>query len=72
MKSVSLRTNIKCDGCVSTVTPFLSKVEGLENWSVDLKDPSRVLIATVADDVSARDLQEALEAAGYTGVPLTP
>ena len=40
---VKFKTNIKCVGCIQTVTPFLDKVEGLEQWEVDLTSPDRVL-----------------------------
>lgn len=66
MKTIKLKTNIKCDGCISTVTPFLAKVEGLENWSVDLKDPARTMTAEVKDETSEAEVQEALAEAGYS------
>ena len=71
MKSVRLKTNIKCDGCVKTVTPFLAKVEGLENWSVDLLDPARTMTASITDSSSAEEIQKALVAAGYSGEVLS-
>ncbi len=67
MKTIKLKTNIKCGACVNTVTPFLSKVEGLENWSVDLQDPGRTMTALVKDNISETEIQKALSEAGYTG-----
>ena len=71
VKSVKLKTNITCAGCLNTVTPFLQKIKGLENWSVDLQDPSRTLTATMDDTISAEDIRNALAAAGYVSEAIT-
>lgn len=70
MKTARFKTNIKCMGCVATVTPFLNKTEGIKSWEVDLKNPDRILTATVADDNAIAALQQALENAGYSGEPI--
>jgi copper chaperone len=43
MKTLKFKTNIKCGGCIATVTPHLNALDGVENWKVDLENPDRVL-----------------------------
>lgn len=60
---MKFKTNIKCDGCVSAVTPFLNQSVGQGNWQVDLTNPDRIL--TVNSDAEEATVREALEKAGY-------
>ncbi len=66
MHVLKFKTNIKCAACVSTVTPFLEKVAGLKNWSVDLQSPDRILTVEFETDESEEAIQTALRAAGYS------
>lgn len=66
MKNRHFKTNIKCMGCVATVTPFLEKAEGVEQWTVDLEHPDKVLTARLASDAAVQALQSALMQAGYS------
>tara|TARA_R110002072_G_scaffold241151_2_gene399935 strand:- start:781 stop:993 length:213 start_codon:yes stop_codon:yes gene_type:complete len=43
MKTLKFKTNINCGGCVSKVTPFLNKQEGVDNWEVDTNNPDKIL-----------------------------
>lgn len=70
MKTAHFKTNIKCTGCVNTVTPFLKKVEGLEHWEVDLTHPDRIMTAELKSDETESKVLHALQEAGYTGVAL--
>lgn len=63
MEAKKFKTNIKCSGCVATVTPHLNEVAGEDNWQVDLTDPSKLL--TVTGDVGEEKVKEALRKAGY-------
>jgi len=65
MEKQQFKTNIKCEGCVEKVTPFLNETAGNGNWSVDLTNPSRVL--TVNGEVAEAHVREALQKAGYKG-----
>jgi copper chaperone len=62
---VKFKTNIKCVGCIQTVTPFLEKVEGLEQWEVDLTSPDRVLTIEVDTPEVSDAVQDAIQKAGY-------
>jgi copper chaperone len=63
METIKFKTNIKCSGCIATVTPFLNEALGQENWQVDINDPSKVL--TVMGKNNEEKVIEALEKAGY-------
>lgn len=43
MNPIKFKTNIKCTGCLTAVTPFLNKTVGEQQWEVDLQDPQRIL-----------------------------
>lgn len=61
---MKFKTTIKCSGCVSTVTPFLDAVEGINDWSVDLVSPDRIL--TVNGNSTDNEVIEVLKKAGFT------
>ena len=43
-KKFRFKTTLKCSGCVSKVTPFLSSLRDVNaDWSVDLQHPDKVL-----------------------------
>lgn len=63
METIKFKTNIKCSGCVATVTPFLNEAVGKDNWEVDYNNPSKVLTVTGEKDVAK--VIDALEKAGY-------
>ncbi|HEX5171914.1 MAG TPA: heavy metal transport/detoxification protein [Cyclobacteriaceae bacterium] len=63
METTKFKTNIKCSGCVATVTPFLNEALGKGKWEVDLNHPSKVL--TIADEKDELKAVNAMEQAGY-------
>lgn len=63
METLKFKTNIKCGGCVATVTPFLNADENIEKWGVDLLSADRIL--TVETDHSSQEVTELLKKAGY-------
>ena len=65
MSTTKFKTNIKCSGCVATVTPFLNEAVGADQWKVDTNDPSKIL--TVDTEKDATKVIEALQKAGYKG-----
>lgn len=64
MKTVQFKTNIKCSGCIATVTPELNKTAGENNWEVDLQSPDKLLTVSVEESNEA-NIQKAVEKAGY-------
>lgn len=65
MKTVQFKTNIKCDGCVATVTPFLNKAVGSDHWKVDMLTPDKVLTVELEEDKTGGDVVTAMKEAGY-------
>lgn len=63
MNTIKFKTNIKCGGCLATVTPHLNKTAGENNWQVDLSDPQRIL--TVESDKSENEIITAVKEAGF-------
>jgi copper chaperone len=63
METTRFKTNIKCSGCVATVTPFLNEALGKDSWQVDYTNPSKLL--TVTGEKDAAIVIKALEKAGY-------
>lgn len=64
MKTIQLKTNIQCSGCVEKVTPLLNETFGEANWKVDTTDPKKILTVT-AGDADEKDVIKAVEKAGY-------
>ena len=63
METRKFKTNIKCSGCVATVTPYLNEAAGEANWSVDITDPSKIL--SVNSDESESKIMSAVQKAGF-------
>ncbi|WP_016776220.1 heavy-metal-associated domain-containing protein [Anaerophaga thermohalophila] len=64
MKTLKFKTNIKCNGCINAVTPFLDKSNNISNWSVDLKSPDRILTVET-EEGDAEEVKKLLNEAGY-------
>ncbi|MFA6598357.1 MAG: hypothetical protein WCS69_11580 [Ignavibacteriaceae bacterium] len=64
MAELSFKTNIKCNGCIATVTPFLNGEKRIKEWNVDLQNPDRVLSINT-EELSAADVTELVKKAGY-------
>lgn len=61
-------TNINCGGCVKAVTYYLQQLQEIENWSVDLTDPHKIL--SVWGNVHQEKIIDAVSEAGFTIIPL--
>lgn len=70
MKTLTFKTNIKCGGCIATVTPFLNEAVGKGRWQVDIQNPDKILTAKT-DTVTGTDIRQAIERAGYKAEPLS-
>jgi copper chaperone len=64
MKSLKLKTNVKCGACVASITPEMEKLSA-ETWTVDLTHPDRIL--TVEGNLEQEAVLQALEKSGYRG-----
>ncbi len=64
METVQFKTNIKCSGCIATVTPVLNELAGQDNWEVDLLSPDKVLTVST-ENANEAQIKQAIEKAGY-------
>ena len=64
MKTLKFKTNINCGGCVSKVTPFLNKQEGVESWEVDTANPNKILTIE-SDGATKEDVTSTLQKVGF-------
>ena len=64
MKTLKFKTNINCGGCVSQVTPFLNKQEGVEIWEVDTSNPDKILTIE-SDGATEEDVKATLQKVGF-------
>jgi copper chaperone len=65
METFKFKTTIKCSGCLATVTPFLNKAVGEDNWEVDIKNADKILTIATDSPVNPLDVVQAVEVAGY-------
>lgn len=63
METLKFKTNIKCTGCLATVTPHLNETTGENSWQVDLDNPQKIL--TVESDSSESEIIAAVKKAGF-------
>lgn len=64
MSQFTFKTNIKCGGCIATVKPHLDKLTGINNWSVDISTPDKLLTIDT-EEVSTDEICKTIENAGY-------
>ena len=69
MKTLKFQTNVKCGGCVATITPFLNQEKGIANWNVDLASPQRIL-AVETEELTSGEIVEVMKKAGYLANPI--
>ena len=63
MKTIKLKTTIKCGGCIAKATPFLNEAIGEGKWSVNTEDPLKIL--TAQSEADATHIIKAVEKAGF-------
>ncbi|MDR6301752.1 heavy-metal-associated domain-containing protein [Mesonia maritima] len=64
MKTLKFKTNINCGGCVSKVTPFLNKQDGVERWEVDTGNPDKILTVE-SKGATDEDIETTLKKIGF-------
>lgn len=64
MNTLKFKTNIKCGGCIATVTPHLNQVKGIISWNVDTTDPLKIMTVET-EGISAEEITSVIKTAGY-------
>jgi copper chaperone len=65
MTILRFKTSIKCNGCISNVTPYLNQVEGIRSWKVELSVPQSTLEVEAEEQIE-QEVIDAVKKAGYT------
>ncbi|NUM32596.1 MAG: hypothetical protein HUU47_09780 [Bacteroidetes bacterium] len=63
MNIYKFKTNINCNGCISTVTPFMNN-ENINFWEADISSPDKILTVKT-DKLMPEDIVQILKTAGY-------
>ena len=63
---LQFKTNVKCNGCRTAITPFLDNEPSISQWKVDIFDPDRILTIE-GEDLDAEHIIDLLHQAGYQG-----
>lgn len=64
MSTLKFKTNINCGGCVSKVTPFLDKQQGIDSWKVDTNNPDKILTVE-SKGATDEDIETTLKKIGF-------
>ncbi len=67
----TFKTNMTCQHCIRTVTPFLNELEFIEEWQVDLGTPDSTLTVELDED-HPEQVMEAVKKAGFEVEMLAP
>ncbi len=68
-ETFKFKTNVNCQGCVSTIRPQLDSAEGICDWSVDTNNADKILTVT-SKGISQQTVIEAVQKAGFKIEPL--
>lgn len=68
-RTLKFKTNLKCDNCVAKVKPQLDEAKEIVEWSVDLKDPERILTVEIEEAGDGGIVEKILADAGYKATP---
>lgn len=71
MKTLKLKTNLRCEACVKTIAPLLDAEATVKRWTADVSTPDKVLTVE-GDDVSVAKVGELLNRKGYQVVGEIP
>ena len=70
METLKFKTNIKCGGCIATVSPFLNKVPEISSWTVDTATPEKILTVEAGEELQDEAVVSTLEKAGFTATAI--
>lgn len=64
MKTLRFKTNINCNNCIRSVAGFLNDVPAIQEWSVDINNPAKIL-TVMGEEVVVEAVIAAVEEAGF-------
>ncbi len=70
MKTIKFKTNIKCGGCIDTVSSYLDNAQEINEWEVNTVDEDKVLTVSGPETLEAKDVVDIVNLAGFSAKPL--
>lgn len=70
MKTLKFKTNIKCGGCVDTVSSYLDNAQEIDHWNVDTVDQDKILTVSGAESLDDKDVVDIVNLAGFSAKPM--
>ena len=64
MEIFKFKTNVKCGGCIATVTPHLNQAKGIIRWDVNTTDLLKVMTVET-EGISTEEITSVMKTAGY-------
>ncbi len=64
MEKLQFKTNIKCEGCVAKVTPFLNEEKSISQWKVDTATAEK-LLTVEGNELDEESVVETVKKAGF-------
>ncbi len=64
MPKVKFKTNINCNNCINSVSPFLNELDNVDLWSVDIRKSDKILSVVLGDE-NENAVIKAVKKAGY-------
>ncbi len=64
MTTLKFKTNIKCNGCIATVTPYLESETSIQKWNVDIRNPEKILTVE-GEQINQNSVEEKVREAGF-------
>lgn len=64
MKTITVKTDLHCQGCVDKISPVFNDAESIEKWRVDLSGPEKML-QVQGEGISTNYIDDLLHQAGY-------
>jgi len=66
MTTLKFKTNINCGGCKAKVTNFLNSEKNIQQWSVDIDNPEKILTVE-GDNINEQLVLSTIAKAGFKG-----
>lgn len=64
MSTLKFKTDLHCNHCIATITPYLDDISEISQWNIDLKDDNKTLTVS-GDNLAPAKIIEALSQVGY-------
>jgi copper chaperone CopZ len=71
MKTLKFKTNVKCEGCLAAVKPFLEESKEINHWEIDLTSPDKILTVQ-AETIDSEQVCEIVHKAGFNAAEIKP